>query len=155
MRGIINIIRLENIVFVSQIIKHVSHSRCWDMITLSAMPLKKSNHSHVTINYWKKVILIVHPIFVLNKLLLLLFIFRIFEFVLFFLFTCNVKLITLIKEWVIFLIFFNINRLNSSMDTNKFLAVWIKFFYINWIKMRTNVFLQKKCFVHKKELSWL
>jgi len=152
---VINIIRLKNIIFISQIIERMCHSRCWNIITLSAMSLKKANNSHITIDYWKKVILIIHSVFVFNKLLLLLFIFRIFMIILFFLFACNVIRITLIKNWVIFLIFFDIFRLDSPMNTNKFLTVWIKFFYIYWIKMRTNVFLQKKCFIHKKELPWL
>ena len=155
LRGIINIIRFENIIFISQIIKHMSHSGSWNMIALSAMPLEKTNNSHISIDYRKKVILIVHSIFILNKLFFLLLIFRIIIFILFYLFACNIIWIFLIILWVIFMIFFNMFRLYSSMNTNKFLAVSKKLLNIYWIKMWANIFLQKNCFVHKKELPWL
>ena len=143
MRGIINIIRFKNIIFISQIIKHMSHSRSWNMIALSAMSLKKANNSHISINYWKKVILIIHPIFILNKLLLLLFIFRIIIIVLLHLFTCNVIWIILIILRLFFMIFFNMFGLYSSVNANKFLSICKKFLDIYWIKMWTNNFLQK------------
>jgi len=153
--GIVNIILLENIIFISEIVKHMSHRRCRDVGAFGSVTRKQANYSHITVNYWKKVILIIHSTFVLNKLLLLLFIFGIKIRIIFNFSSSNVIWIIFIVLRRIFFILNEIFWLNPSMDANKFLSMSKKLFGIIWIKMRTNIFLQKKRLIHKKEFSWL
>ena len=155
MWGIINIILFENIIFISEIVKHMSHRRCRNIWAFSSMTLKQTDYSHIAINYWKKVILIIHSTFIFNKLFLLLFNFRIMVRVFFNFSSSNIIWKIFIKMRKVFLVFDDIFWLNPTMDANEFLTMSKKLFGIIWVKMRTNIFLQKKRLINKKELSWL